>query len=215
MKPQRWRERMLDSTRGQILALLRVESCTVNELAAALKLTDNAVRAHLISLERDGLIQREGSRPGLRKPHTSYGLTADAEQIFPKAYGLLLSHLMLSISKRLSSRELRASMREVGRSLAKEHRDELTKKSRDVRLTAALDLLKKLGGAVALHKTDGKTLIRGKSCPLAAITAHYPDACLIVETLLTEMMGVPVKENCTHGEPPRCCFEVQLNASRH
>jgi len=87
MKPQRWRERMLDSTRGQILALLRVESCTVNELAAALKLTDNAVRAHLISLERDGLIQREGSRPGLRKPHASYGLTADAEQIFPKASG--------------------------------------------------------------------------------------------------------------------------------
>ena len=81
---------MLDSTRGQILALLRVESCTVNELAAALKLTNNAVRAHLISLERDGLIQREGSRPGLRKPHASYGLTADAEQIFPKAYGLLL-----------------------------------------------------------------------------------------------------------------------------
>jgi predicted ArsR family transcriptional regulator len=56
MKPQRWRVRFLDSTRGQILALLRVESCTVNELAAALKLTDNAVRAHLISLERDGLI---------------------------------------------------------------------------------------------------------------------------------------------------------------
>src|SRR5205823_1778916 len=184
MKPQRWRERMLDSTRGQILALLRVESCTVNELAAALKLTDNAVRAHLISLERDGLIQREGSRPGLRRPHASYGLTADAEQIFPKAYGVLLNHLMSSISKRLDSRELRASMREVGRSLAKENGDQLTKKSRNVRLTAALELLKRLGGAVALHETGGKTLIRGKRCPLTAITAHYPDACLVVGALL-------------------------------
>ena len=199
---------MLDSTRGQILALLRVESCTVNELAAALKLTDNAVRAHLISLERDGLIQREGSRPGLRKPHASYGLTADAEQIFPKAYGLLLNHLMSSISKRLSSRELRASMREVGRSLAKEHRDHFTKKNRNERLLAALELLKKLGGSVALHETDGKKFIRGKSCPLAAITGHYPDACLIVETLLTEIIGVPVKEHCTHGQSPSCCFEV-------
>jgi predicted ArsR family transcriptional regulator len=208
MKPQRWRERMLDSTRGQILALLRVESCTVNELAAALKLTDNAVRAHLISLERDGLIQREGSRPGLRKPHASYGLTADAEQIFPKAYGLLLNHLMSSISKRLSSRELRANMREVGRSLAKEHGDQFTKKNRNERVLAALELLKKLGGSVALHETDGKKFIRGKSCPLAAITAHYPDACLIVETLLTEIIGVPVKEHCTHGQSPSCCFEV-------
>ncbi len=199
---------MLDSTRGQILALLRVESCTVNELAAALKLTDNAVRAHLISLERDGLIQHEGSRPGLRKPHASYGLTADAEQIFPKAYGLLLNHLMSSISRRLSVRELRASMREVGRSLAKEQGDQLKKENRHERLLAALELLKKLGGAVALHETDGKAVIRGKSCPLAAITAHYPDACLIVETLLTEIIGVPVKERCTHGQSPSCCFEI-------
>jgi predicted ArsR family transcriptional regulator len=99
-------------------------------------------------------------------------------------------------------------MREVGRSLAKEHGDQLTKKSRNVRLTAALDLLKKLGGAVALQETDGKTLIRGKTCPLAAITAHYPDACLIVEALLTEIIGVPVKEQCTHGQSPSCCFEV-------
>jgi predicted ArsR family transcriptional regulator len=75
-------------------------------------------------------------------------------------------------------------------------------------ILAALDLLKKLGGAVALHDTDGKTFIRGKSCPLAAITAHYPDACLVVEALLTEIIGVPVKEHCTHGQSPSCCFEV-------
>ena len=194
---------------GALLASEIGESgALASDIADALKLTDNAVRAHLISLERDGLIQREGSRPGLRKPHASYGLTADAEQIFPKAYGLLLNHLMSSISKRLSSRELRASMREVGRSLAKEHGDQLTKKSRNERLLAALDLLKKLGGAVTLHETDGKTFIRGKSCPLAAITAHYPDACLVVEALLTEMIGVPVKEHCTHGQSPSCCFEV-------
>ena len=96
----------------------------------------------------------------------------------------------------------------VCRSLAKEHGDQLTKKSRNERLTAALDLLKKLGGAVTLHETDGKTLIRGKTCPLAAITAHYPDACLIVEALLTEIIGVPIKEHCTHGQSPSCCFEV-------
>ena len=92
--------------------------------------------------------------------------------------------------------------------MAKEHGDQLTKKSRNERLLAALDLLKKLGGAVALPETGGKTLIRGKSCPLAAITVHYPDACLVVEALLTEMIGVPVKEHCTHGQPPSCCFEV-------
>lgn len=207
MKPQRWRERLLESTRGRILALLRAETRTVNELAAALQLTDNAVRAHLISLERDGLIQRQGSRRGVRKPHVSYGLTADAEQIFPKAYGVLLNHLFSSISRRLSPRDLRASMREVGRALASEHAHGLAKKSRKDRLAAALDLLKKLGGSVTFEH-DGKQRIRGNGCPLAAITANYPDGCLIVEMLLTEIIGVPVKEHCTRGQPPACCFEI-------
>jgi hypothetical protein len=31
---------------------------------------------------------------------------------------------------------------------------------------------------------------------------------LIVEALLTEIIGVPVKEHCTHGQSPSCCFEV-------
>src|SRR5947207_14022546 len=55
-----WNKRLLASTRGKILALLRTENRTVNELAAALSLTDNAVRAHLLSLERDGLVQQHG-----------------------------------------------------------------------------------------------------------------------------------------------------------
>ena len=207
MKPQRWRERMLESTRGQILALLRTKTRTVNELAADLELTDNAVRAHLISLERDGLIQHQGTRRGLRKPHASYGLTADAEQIFPKAYGPLLNHLFSTISKRLSPRDLRAAMREVGRALANEHVHGLSKKNRAERVTAALDLLNQLGGAVTFQK-NGKQLIRGNGCPLAAITVHYPEACLIVETLLTEVIGTAVKERCTRGQPPCCCFEV-------
>jgi predicted ArsR family transcriptional regulator len=207
MKPQRWRERLLASTRGQILALLRTDVRTVNELAAVLKLTDNAVRAHLVSLERDGLIQRQGSRRGIRKPHISYGLSADAEQIFPKAYGSLLNYLVASISRRLDRRELRASMREVGLSLANEHAGGLSKKSRKERLATALDLLKKLGGEATYH-ADGKKFIRSNHCPIAAITAHYPDACLIVETFLSKVIGARVKQHCERGVLPRCCFEL-------
>jgi predicted ArsR family transcriptional regulator len=207
MKPQRWRERLLTSTRGQILALLRTDVRTVNDLAAALKLTDNAVRAHLVSLERDGLIQRHGSRPGIRKPHTSYALAADAEQIFPKAYGSLLNHLVASISRRLDRRELRASMREVGLSLANEHTDGLSKRSRKERLAIALDLLKKVGGEATYH-ADGKKFIRSQHCPIAAITANYPDACLIVETFLSKITGARVKQHCERGISPRCCFEL-------
>ena len=42
-----WKQRFFSSTRGRIVALLRRTSRTVDELAQALDLTDNAVRAHL------------------------------------------------------------------------------------------------------------------------------------------------------------------------
>jgi hypothetical protein len=29
-----------------------------------------------------------------------------------------------------------------------------------------------------------------------------------VESLLAELLEVPVEECCEHGERPRCCFEV-------
>jgi len=44
MKTTGWRARLMESTRGKILDLLRSKERTVNELAAALGLTDNAVR---------------------------------------------------------------------------------------------------------------------------------------------------------------------------
>jgi predicted ArsR family transcriptional regulator len=57
-------ERFFGSTRGRLVRLLRGAARTVEELAAALALTDNAVRAHLATLERDGLVQQAGVRRG-------------------------------------------------------------------------------------------------------------------------------------------------------
>src|SRR5438874_7910026 len=159
MKSQPWRERLFESTRGQILALLHDEPRTVNDLAASLGITDNAVRAHLISLERDGLIQRRGTRRGIRKPHVSYGLTPDAEHLFPKAYGLLLNHLLAGVSRRLSDRQLTAVMREIGHALAHEQIPKLARKSRLDRLAAALDVIRNLGGSPATFRVDGQRII--------------------------------------------------------
>src|SRR5207249_6425780 len=65
MPRTRWDERFFASTRGRIVQLLRRATSTVDELAEALGLTDNAVRAHLAILERDGLVQQKGVRRGV------------------------------------------------------------------------------------------------------------------------------------------------------
>src|SRR5437588_5070051 len=95
-------QRFLTSTRGKIITLLRRASRTVDELTQALSLTDNAVRAHLAALERDGIVQQRGVRRGGGKPSSVYDLTPEAEQLFPKAYDPVLQHVLEVLSERIS-----------------------------------------------------------------------------------------------------------------
>jgi predicted ArsR family transcriptional regulator len=209
MQRSAWNRRLLASTRGRILVLLRDEHRTVKELAAALRLTGNAVRAHLLRLERDGLVQQFGIRRGRRKPHLAYGLTSEAESVFPKAYGPLLDQIVTVLSERLPTRLLNAIMRQTGRELARPHLAEINPENTRERVKIALNILKELGGSARLDEINGKQMIHGRNgCPLAAVTANHPEACLIVEAMLHKVVGKPVKTCCRHGEIPHCCFEV-------
>src|ERR1041385_6800877 len=118
MKKTKLSNRFFQTSRGRIVMLLRGVPKMVNDLAADLALTDNAVRAHLLSLERDGLVKQSGIRRGFREPHFAYKLTNEAEQLFPKAYDRLLNALIMVLKDRLAPEAAENFLREVGRSLA-------------------------------------------------------------------------------------------------
>jgi predicted ArsR family transcriptional regulator len=139
----------------------------------------------------------------------TFGLTSEAEQIFPKSYGVLLDLILIVISRQLNPKELRAAMREVGKRIANNHLLEVKGKSRNQRIEMALQTLKDLGGSASFEKSDGKHFICGKGCPLAAATSRHPEACLIAESLLSQIIGTPVKEHCIHGTVPSCRFEIR------
>lgn len=201
-------ERFFDSTRGRIVSLLREGSSTVNELASKLELTDNAVRAHLLTLERDGLIRQSGVQRGPRKPHFSYELTAEAERLFPKAYDTLLNQLITALKGRLPPAALEEVLREVGRSLAASHSSGESPADLEGRVRNALEVLKALGGTPSVEREGGRLVIRSAGCPLAAAVVEHPEVCELAEALVAEIVGLPVRECCVRGESPKCCFEV-------
>ena len=204
-----WDEKFFESTRGQIVKLLRRSGRTVEELARAQGLTDNGVRAHLAVLERDGIVRQRGSvrrGNGGGKPAYVYELTPEAEDLFPKAYKPALRRLLDVLAERLGAEESEALLRAVGRGLA-EGKIAATDGTR-ARLEAAVGALNELGGLAELEERDGTLVIQGYSCPLAALTPDHPEVCHMAEALVTEVAGVPVYERCDRGERPRCCFEV-------
>ena len=209
MATTRWDEQFFASTRGRIVTLLRRAGGTVDELARALGLTDNGVRAHLATLERDGIVRQRGTVSrggGGGKPAYVYELTPEAEALFPKAYSPVLRELLDVMAERLGPEETEALLRAVGRRIAGERI--VPASGLRARLEAAAAVLNELGGFAELEERDGAFVIRGYSCPLTDVVPGHPEVCRLAEALLTEIAGVQVREHCDRGEIPRCCFEA-------
>ena len=203
-----WSIRFLTSTRGRLIALLRRDSRTVDDLASALNLTDNAVRAHLASLERDGIVRQCGVRRdgSVGKPAYAYELTADAEQFFPKPYAAVLNELLDVLDGELPTDEMERLLRRIGARMASEYPPGHGDARR--RLEAAASALNQLGGLAELDVEGENLSLRGYSCPLAAVVHGHPDACRMAETFVSAVAGVPVRERCDRGSVPHCRFEL-------
>src|ERR1044072_5344120 len=200
-------KRFFDSTRGQIVTLLRSAPCTVEELAGKLSLTDNAVRAHLATLERDGLVRQSGLRRGPRKPHFTYILTDQADKLFPKAYDALLNQLIAVLKTRLSPPEIESALREVGRSMVA-NTPAGQSSTLNTRVDNALKVLESIGGAAQVVKHEDKLVIQSSSCPLAAAVTVHPEVCQLAESLVAEIVQAPVHELCDRSNQPKCRFEI-------
>jgi predicted ArsR family transcriptional regulator len=205
-----WDQRFFRSTRGRIVTLLRRSGRTVEGLARELGLTDSGVRAHLATLERDGVVRQRGfvrRGSGGGKPAYVYELTPEAEELYPKGYEPVLRQLLDVLSGRLGPEESEAVLRIVGRRQA----EELGVPVDGVRsrLEAAVGALNELGGLAELEVRDGGFAIRGYSCPLTSVVRDHPEACRLAEALLTELTGLPINEHCDRDESTcRCCFEA-------
>lgn len=83
-----------DSQRRALELLKRGGEQSVGELAGKLDLAPETVRGHMNALAGHGLVRRAGSRKGgPGRPEILYGLTDEAEAIFPHEEGRLLREL--------------------------------------------------------------------------------------------------------------------------
>lgn len=203
-------QRFNESTRGRIVAILRGAPRTVDELAAALGLTDNAIRPHLVALERDGMVRQRGSRrgEGAGKPAVVYELHPDAEPLLSRAYAPVLGALLEVLSAQLPPREMRRVLRETGRRLAVAIGGRATGDLAS-RARAAAAVLTALGGEVEVEQRRGSVTLRGSACPLATAVRRSPVVCAAVESLVGEVSGAAATECCNREDRPHCCFELR------
>ena len=203
------RRTFFNTTRGRMLRMLCFRPLTVAELAKALNLTGNAVRAQLAVLEREGLARQRGLRAGVRKPHFDYEITPQGRRQFPTAYELVFAQLVDVLSE-LAPRRLRSRLfREVALRLARSHLERLRDADPSGRLTELKNVVAACGPGFEMKREDHSLVIRACTCPLASVVSRHPDLCEVVAGVLSDALRTTVNERCDRGDSPRCRFELK------
>lgn len=203
-------ERLFGETQIRILGLLRRSPQSITALADALNLTDNAVRMHVAALHRDGIVEPAGTeRDTGGKPARLYALTREGEELFPKAYAVVLGALVEEIVRTQGQERAIMLLRKVGAQAASGARPGANLKQR---LEGAAGIFRRLGTDVEITKTADGWRLQGYGCPLSAVTSGHAEVCQLAKALVEEVVGAPVTECCQRGERPRCAFELARSA---
>ena len=209
MIQNRWFNRLLSGTRGQIVQQLRQGPLTISGLEQALSISANAIRSHLSALERDGLIEQSTQRQGVGKPAHVYRLTTDANSLNPKAYDVVLGALLDALGdqgKRVSPDEL---LQNVAEKLAGKPLDRSI--DFDQRIALVKQMLATLGADVEADFKPPVVELKGSSCPLSALVGAHPGLCNVLARAISHKLGVKVSEHCNRDAAlPQCSFRARM-----
>lgn len=205
-------ERFFSSTRGRIVLHLMESRHTVNELAERLGLTDNAVRTHLVALERDGYIRQSGERRSGGRPAYIYEVTAAADDLFPKAYEEGLGQLVRALSGEVERDDLRGLLADAGRAAV----EPAGAGDLEGRVERALEVLEDHGAIPRAEREEegGDVVVRSACCVLSGLVEEQRACCHFVRGMLEGVLGTGAEVCCEFGERPSCCFRLEAGTDR-
>lgn len=203
-------DRFFDSTRGKIVGALRERrAASAFELATDFGLSVNAIRQHLLNLERDGLVAGKSVRRGKTKPTLEYALTTDAERYFPQAYDRMLNSVLREVRASQGDAAVATIFTNIGKRAAGKMNARLGGKSTDERVAAIAASIRSTG-VVADVSREGETIVLHEhNCPYANVVSEHPEACSVIHTMLGDVVDSDVRQ--THSlatGDSTCRFEV-------
>ena len=199
-----WVEILTGETTSKLLSLLRRSRLTITALADALHLTDNAVRTHIAALKRDGIVEHVGTqRETGGKPARVYALTSEGEELFPKAYALVLSGLVEEIARVDGWERATELLGAVANASGT-----VPPADREGRVAVAAAALRSLGGDVEVQRTERGIPLQGYGCPLYGGDGEAPGNLRLGPGSGEGITGRPVTECCDRNGRPRCGFRI-------
>ncbi len=204
------------STRKVVLTLLKTEgSLSVSDLSRQLGITEMAVRRHVNTLERDGLIEAKLVRQPLGRPAQLYSLTRSADDHFPKRYHRLALELLSELMEEEGEER-------VGRLFERRKETMYSKYSGQIE---GRDLVEKVAELAAIQNTNGymtewsqekagEFRLTEHNCPISRVANKYQQACACELALFQRLLGAEVERTeCLAEGGAKCVYLIRSVAS--
>ncbi|HEV3156895.1 MAG TPA: helix-turn-helix domain-containing protein [Candidatus Baltobacteraceae bacterium] len=210
--------RFFQSTRGKIVeALRRRHTASALELAAEFGLSANAVRQHLVVLERDAFVAERPVKRGRTKPTFEYSLTKAGEALFPQHYDRMLGAVLRQVRSSFGDDAVRSIFEGIGQRQGSLLRRKTEHASDREKVEAVVEGLRESGVDVDLIEVNGALELREHNCPYANTVAEHPEVCSAIHSMMDEILpGVEVAqvESLATGGAT-CRFDIRKTTVSH
>lgn len=185
-----------DTTQQALLrALLRnKDGLTVQALAETLEVSRNAVRQHLTSLERDGLVAKGRTQPSGGRPEQLYVLTAAGGEQFPRQYSWFSELLLQMLQAESGDTSLDEKLAGMGRTVAAALAQRVAGAAGSAeRIASIAGVMRELGYDATARTEDGRPVIEAYNCVFHKLAAKCPEVCSFDLALLGAASGSDVE----------------------
>lgn len=187
---------------------------SINDLAEKLNVTRTAITDPLNELLAAGFVERtkapvvDGEGPG--RPRYLYRATVAALCLLFVGNQHMVVPAIWEVLEQIGGPKLSAKvLRQLTLKLVERYREKITAADPEGRLKQLAATLRNEGGLVEVQTTGGQLVLRKRSCAFVSMFEPTGKVCQIDESLITELVGAPVRRiACRHDGDPCCSFEL-------
>lgn len=208
---------LISPAERRVLTCLKlIGRCEVKAIARSLQVTTMAVRRHLAVLEKAGLVKTTLERRGVGRPHYVYSLSASADALFPKEYGMLASNLIRSIVELDGETKLARIFEHMKEATVARYSSRMAGKPLRGRVAEMAKIMTGAGYMAEWEQLDRRTFqITEHNCAIARVAQQCQHACGCELSMFRELLQATVsrQEHIVAGD--RCCrYIVQSQQAR-
>ncbi|TPQ29567.1 HTH domain-containing protein [Methylomonas sp. EFPC3] len=199
------------SRQEQILNLLLAASngLSIDELAVEMQISRNAVKQHLVGLEKEQLVAEAALNSTGGRPARSYKLTELGRNRLPKQYGWFCTLLLAELKSELGEAALRQMLARMGVNLAQSLAPQFNGKDPAAKRQTLVELMQTLGYRAELETENGQLSLKAVNCVYHDLAQQFPELCEFDRALIGTLLESPIEQTaCMAQQDCACRFRI-------